>query len=78
MSEQWTDEEFLHYFETHSQTERAQFSVSHVVRLLTLAGKSTPKAGVHSGFVSVHYETAKPLIDEAWKRIRRSRLRLVP
>jgi len=66
VSSEWTDEEFLQYVETHSQTPRALFSDEHVRRLCRLAGREAPQ---FSGFLAVHYETAKPLIDAARTRL---------
>jgi hypothetical protein len=63
----WTDEALLDYVELHSQTERALFHVDHVNRLLELAGHPGRFAG--NGFTDLHYQDAKPLIEEARRRL---------
>jgi hypothetical protein len=63
----WTDEELLGYVELHSMTERALFHVSHVNRLLELAGNPGRFDG--NGFTDLHYQDAKPLIEEARRRL---------
>lgn len=55
-SENWTDEEFLRYVETHSRTERHMFSLAHAKRLVELAGHDS--SGLHSDFIGIDAETA--------------------
>lgn len=62
----WTDAAMLDYVELHSQTERALFHVDHVNRLLELAGH--PRAD-WVGFASLRYREARPLIEEARRRL---------
>lgn len=62
MSE-WTDEEFLGYFELHSRTERALFHRGHVERLLKMAGRPVPER--LGEWMAVHDEVADPLIAQA-------------
>lgn len=72
----WTDEELLGYVELHSKTERALFHVSHINRLLELSGH--PKVS-WVGFASMYYPEARPLIEEARRRLaERAKQREVP
>jgi hypothetical protein len=66
-SEEWDDEFFLGYFSLHAETELALFHRKHVERLLKLAGKDVPPR--MREWLSVHSETADPLIAEARKRL---------
>lgn len=74
------DEELLNYALTHSQTERALFHREHYSRIWDLAGmlnKQTKRESLPE-WMSIHYETIKPIIDLAFKNLRRSKLTLVP
>jgi hypothetical protein len=67
-----TDEEFLIYVELHSETERALFSREHVLRLLKLADVSKGEYNIPmGGFIAVHYDVAKPLIERARRQLKR-------
>lgn len=63
MSKDWSDEEFLGYFELHSRTPLALFHRGHVERLLKMAGQEVPP---HLGeWTSVHDDVADTLIAQA-------------
>lgn len=67
MAEEWSDDEFLGYFELHAPTPLALFARGHVVRLLKMAGvKPNPNLGE---WTSVHSDVADPLIAEARARL---------
>jgi hypothetical protein len=59
---EWSDEEFLGYFELHSRTPLALFHRGHVERLLRMAGQAIPGLGE---WTSVHEDVADPLIAQA-------------
>jgi hypothetical protein len=63
LKEQWTDEEFLGYFELHSRTDLALFHRKHVERLLKMAGQKVPES--LKEWTSVHDDVADPLIAQA-------------
>lgn len=60
---EWSDEEFLGYFELHSRTDLALFHRGHVERLLKMAGQPIP-AGLGE-WTSVRHDVADPLIAQA-------------
>ena len=63
------DEEFLEYTIAHSQTEKALFPMAYARRLFKLAGREDESGACDGdGFVTIHYPTAKTLVDAAWKR----------
>ena len=67
-----SDEEFLMYVWSHSETERALFSRDHVLRLLKLANVPEDEYPVPRGsFISVRYDIAKPLVDRARRQLKR-------
>ncbi len=67
------DEAFLGYVEIHSETERHLFSLEHVRRLLTLAGRDTSAFDCgYPAFLGIDQWTAKPLVQAARER-RKSR-----
>lgn len=68
MSQKWTNEEFLGYFEEHCRTERALFSGEHVRRLAALAGVDTDV--LPGQFVAVHADVALPVIAAARRRLK--------
>ena len=62
-------EEFLEYVIAHSQTEKALFPMSYARRLFKLAGREDESGACDGGgFVTIHYPTAKTLVDAAGKR----------
>lgn len=68
--EAMSDEEFLEYVLTHSQTEKALFAMSHARRLLALAGREDEAMACDGdGFVSIFHSTAKTLVDAAKPRM---------
>ncbi len=65
------DQEFLDYVVTHSQTERALFSMAQIERLHTLAGRPI-EAGLYTteniggnDFTSLHHSLAEALVRAA-------------
>lgn len=66
-----SDEEFLNYVDTHSETPRALFSVENVKRLFTLAKGSYPEGLDEEGldFIRITAQHAHPLTREARKRL---------
>lgn len=67
MAEEWTDDEFLGYFELHSRTPLALFHRKHVERLLKMAGvEPNPRLGE---WTAVHADVAEPLVLQARARI---------
>jgi hypothetical protein len=67
VADNWSDDEFLGYFELHARTELALFCRAHVVRLLKMAGHE-PSSRLGE-WISVHSEVADPLIAEARARL---------
>jgi len=76
----WTDEEFIDYCESHCRTDRALFYRDHVKRMCKLANAKDLLA-VSDGWpewVSAPGETMLPLVKDARDRLRRKgMLRLV-
>lgn len=71
-SDNWTDQEFMDYFMTHSKTERALFRVDHVRRMFALSNQALPPGAGRSslkmpaaGVVMFTYGVWKPEIDRA-------------
>jgi hypothetical protein len=60
---EWSDDEFLGYFELHCRTPLALFHRGHVERLLRMAGHAVP--GRLGEWTSVHNDVADPLIAQA-------------
>lgn len=70
MAEDWTDEEFLLYVETHSKTERALFQRENVIRLIELAGGIIPDE--MPTFVEMHDDDLQVTswLNEAWRTVK--------
>lgn len=74
-SEEWSDEEFLSYVTSHSQTDRALFHAAHVRRLITMAGAEkeyqvTLNSLHRDPFIAIHWlDEGKDLVEMARKRL---------
>jgi UDP-2,3-diacylglucosamine pyrophosphatase LpxH len=72
-----TDEQFLSYVETHSQTPRALFFIGDIRRLMKLSGEPEDIRGYNNKkiqvptFLSFHYEDAKLSIEKARARLKK-------
>ena len=66
-----TDEQFLRYVETHSETDRALFHRSMVSRFLTLAGENLDdyKADLGPNFIAMHKDAIRTLLANAWEAL---------
>ena len=67
--DEWNDEFFLGYVETHSKTERALFHVTHIRRFLLLAGESVPLSLPSDGFIAMHYENIRSSLEKATRAL---------
>jgi len=61
--DEWSDEDFLGYFELHCRTDLALFHRKHVERLFKLAGQQIPEK--LREWIPVHDDVADPLIARA-------------
>ena len=74
-SKDWSDEEFLNYVASHSQTDRALFHASHVRRLVAMAGAEEEYQHALSSlgpdsFLAIHWhDDGKGLVERARKRL---------
>lgn len=76
MSTEWTDEEFLGYFEIHCRTERALFNGYQIKRLVRLGGmEGDDVEGMRDDqWASVYEGQAKPRIDRARARLAKEKV----
>lgn len=71
MSTEWTDEEFLDYFEIHCRTERALFNGHQIRRLVRLGGAEGDDVEDmrDDEWATVREDVAQPRIDRARARL---------
>jgi hypothetical protein len=66
-----TDDEFIDYVETHSQTDRALFHREHIMRIAALAGREAPE--LRGEWYAMRAPVAHPMVAEARSRISQSK-----
>ena len=65
----WTDEEFLQYCDTHSETPRCLFNTDQIFRLCDLAGVPRPNL-YPDGWYSVDHWEVHPATKIARERLK--------
>ena len=70
------DSDLIRYCDIHCESERALFSVSHINRMITLAGLSADRKMTGDGFYSMHTQM-KDLVRLAELKRKKPTLRIV-
>lgn len=68
------DKELIGYAALHCRTDRALFSIDHLIRLHELAGVDLPQSVRHRSFCSVYRDYMDPLLEKARKNLKKLEL----
>ena len=72
--DEWPDEEFLDYMETHSQTLRAAFHSDMVIKLHKMAKEPLPVKGRLPTIIRLPSPWAQPLVEKARDLINKTKV----